>query len=1051
MPSMQELFELQEGPNGVSVRVKHDKQTEYQQLIDGLKDIQQQGMDNGVTKAFKRQHLKACELVIATYLTLEELDDYVDNQWLAVAKDTKHFLLAQVEEDNQYHLIAVNFRHRVIREELSILNSRLGNLSQLILPLLASLNHNDQPEHKKLSNQIKEHIADELGYTRIKVFLSYAWASEEYKDTFEQDKFYQACVEQIAFDLEKAGLAVFLDIWCDVSGKEVTDFLQRAFSESHYILVIGTRLYSEKYQRTLDNPPSFVMQNIGRLDLKKPEHVLAFEVTIMQELSTHSQKLRNKILPLFLEKVEGTFGFPFLLDKKIPNFGDKDYYQALYGILKAAYQIDPKGFRVTVASSSTHSLAVAVDQPKPSSDRVPTEKGFIKDIIPIPNSAVQLFTGNNSKGPSHLDFKTWYHPEICHYLLQLVDNNAYCVQVVFRDTGYGDNTTTFKNQLEALILLASKLGTPAAFIAKAPGAEIRFISGLLKANQLVLINPLGMSIHQDCYQILAELQRAKILSTVGLSNTCLQRKDYEEASVSCGPISIELIVSILEKLAPDNLNAFWSTLKNNEPTYHEKTELEYIELSIESLLPKSLKNLLKASTKEEYQQQINQIRQTHYQLLCDRPEKFAAKDNISVKICLQQIREAAPSQVLFNTFVTRHLNHLDLDKLPANHFLREALNREFQKISSPLEVSAKVTTGLKNHYKNYQHLSLLLEDNIVEMKENYVSPEIIEKKEQISKEEDIKKTTTAEESEKKEDSEVTSDKGNNLRLDDKLYTAIKPIRIEDLFSTKEENDGDSNVNMMKQTAAISQSLMQEEARKILIVGRAGVGKSTLCQYIAISWQFDELWNDKFQAIFWLPLRNLLNQKDKLKLEDIIQEHCLTGAILPTIEELSVFIKTYHENILFILDGYDEVSESIDSDKNIGNLIKQVLGFKFVILTSRPNTNLSNIANMPVKFDKELEIIGFDNDDVEIYIKQYMSYRKRTHEGDKLHFFLKKRPKIYGIAHTPLCLELICNIQLDSNDNGLDELKTMTELYDVINQSIIERYKNKFGKTRSVSM
>ena len=40
MPSIQELFELQEGPHGLFVTVKQDKQAEYQQLIDSLKGTQ---------------------------------------------------------------------------------------------------------------------------------------------------------------------------------------------------------------------------------------------------------------------------------------------------------------------------------------------------------------------------------------------------------------------------------------------------------------------------------------------------------------------------------------------------------------------------------------------------------------------------------------------------------------------------------------------------------------------------------------------------------------------------------------------------------------------------------------------------------------------------------------------------------------------------------------------------------------------------------------------------------------------------------------------------
>ena len=346
MPSIQELFELQEGPNDFSVSVKQDKQSEYQQLINSLKDAQKKAVDNGFVKAFKRKHLKACELVIVAYPTLDELDAYIEDEWPTKAKDSKHFLLALVQEDKQYHLIATDFRNRVIRGELSVSNSRLGHLANLILPLLSSVNNDitafEEDEHKKTFNQIKEHIADGLGYTRIKVFLSYAWASEEYPETFEQDKFYQACVEQIAVDLEQAGLAVFLDKWCDVPGREVSNFIAEAIEQSHYIVPIGTCLYNEKFKRNKNKSPSFSIKPVSEQSKKNLDHVLSFEVAIIQELSTKSQQVREKIIPLFLEVVNGQSSFPFLLDKKIPVYMSIDYYKGLYGILKAAYQIDPK-------------------------------------------------------------------------------------------------------------------------------------------------------------------------------------------------------------------------------------------------------------------------------------------------------------------------------------------------------------------------------------------------------------------------------------------------------------------------------------------------------------------------------------------------------------------------------------------------------------------------------------------------------------------------------------------------------------------------------------
>jgi len=298
------------------------------------------------------------------------------------------------------------------------------------------------------------------------------------------------------------------------------------------------------------------------------------------------------------------------------------------------------------------------------------------------NTAMRLFIGEaDVPSSSCLDFETWYHPDICHYLLQLVDNKARCLRVIFNDAGYGNNTETFKDQLEALIVLANYFNRPAVFIAKEPGAENHFMAGLLKGNQLLFINPLGMTTHQDCYQTLAELQKVNILGTIWLSTNALQRRNYEEALVSCGPISIELIIHILKSWNFDDINNFWSQLKSNETTNHEKTGLQYVGMTIEALLPQSLKNLLKTSSKWNYQQQMLQIRQVHYQLLENKPKQLAAQRGLPIDSYLQQLKEEAPSQELFNMLVTKHRNVLDIQTLPAYNLLKEELIRDIQKIN----------------------------------------------------------------------------------------------------------------------------------------------------------------------------------------------------------------------------------------------------------------------------------------------------------------------------------------------------------------------------------
>ena len=45
-------------------------------------------------------------------------------------------------------------------------------------------------------------------------------------------------------------------------------------------------------------------------------------------------------------------------------------------------------------------------------------------------------------------------------------------------------------------------------------------------------------------------------------------------------------------------------------------------------------------------------------------------------------------------------------------------------------------------------------------------------------------------------------------------------------------------------------------RRIMIHGRAGTGKTTLCKKIVYDFTYGNLWSDLFDWVLWVPLRNL---------------------------------------------------------------------------------------------------------------------------------------------------------------------------------------------------
>ncbi|MDF3047828.1 MAG: lyase domain protein repeat-containing protein [Candidatus Midichloriaceae bacterium] len=227
--------------------------------------------------------------------------------------------------------------------------------------------------------------------------------------------------------------------------------------------------------------------------------------------------------------------------------------------------------------------------------------------------------------------------------------------------------------------------------------------------------------------------------------------------------------------------------------------------------------------------------------------------------------------------------------------------------------------------------------------------------------------------------------------------------------------------------------VSKTTRTIAIYGRAGVGKSTLCQYLAVKWKEDQLWQNKFNAIIWLPLRDILDVEAKADegdyLAEIVRNKCLRGFgdDKPSTRETRnyLFSEQNRGKILIILDGYDEIAHSMT--RELEKLLAAILSSPryYVILTSRPI--VINLNKRLAKFDRELENVGFTKENIQNYVKKLYPI---TH--NELLQFIESNTQLKNIAHIPLNLDLICSVWDPTKAN--QPAYTVSQLY----QDIIER-------------
>ena len=226
--------------------------------------------------------------------------------------------------------------------------------------------------------------------------------------------------------------------------------------------------------------------------------------------------------------------------------------------------------------------------------------------------------------------------------------------------------------------------------------------------------------------------------------------------------------------------------------------------------------------------------------------------------------------------------------------------------------------------------------------------------------------------------------------------------------------------------------------RLLIEGRPGSGKTTYMMKVSCDWSRSEILNSKL--VIFVRLRHLPTTQ-YIYLHDLIKT--ASPAFLPDdIQGLSSYIDgRFGEDVVFILDGFDEYAPGASDENYISRLtMKQIYPRSIVILSSRPAAT----QRFRQKATLWVEVVGFMKEQVLQYINSYFENNKEKFTSLIKH--LEQHQNLMNICYLPLHCAMLTYIY--KVDGTLPN--TETEFYRDFTLSLLSRVIYKQDKQKNLS-
>ena len=247
-----------------------------------------------------------------------------------------------------------------------------------------------------------------------------------------------------------------------------------------------------------------------------------------------------------------------------------------------------------------------------------------------------------------------------------------------------------------------------------------------------------------------------------------------------------------------------------------------------------------------------------------------------------------------------------------------------------------------------------------------------------------------------------------------LVIVHKPSRLEDNYVTRGPAVQSTGEHVQLKDIFAKKGCQETatEPKIVVISGPAGIGKSTVTQKLVHLWAEDQLWSDKYDYVFHLRCRELLEeyQGKEISMADLIKS-CIDYDNRGI--DMLELIEEGRDKVLFIIDGLDELStwcdaaltadfhhfNKLDHSSEIHNVINNLIHGRilvgiYIIITSRPISLLDHIHG-----DRYISILGFDEKAVTGCLSSICNGNEKMYEEIVSH--LKNNTHVFNLCVIPL--------------------------------------------------